>query len=553
MADNTLIQELPSKNALSNILHKAIDNYNSKDKTNDTTTNDTTTNDTTTNDTTTNDTTTNDKKIDFRIGEKTLSPEDDDIKELITKEYYDNHSAVEFIAAIKGKGCSKEQVELWLREGSLGKWNADSEYMKAALADWDKIEQSVKKNTNNNTTTNNDTTTNTTPSKPAVNKNVSTGISKSTKELGENIANEADDTFNAKLDKILEDASKTKYNYYTDAVPNFIDELGVRNGYATADDYKKIRDDSYASSNEIREIEKAQKETLAKMKVEEPEKYNEIQNNITSLKVENKELNKRISDNKKALKQLEKNPLEAGENYKQQRQELLDQIAADEATLKENNDYIDENSYNPVKINRETANNTKNFIKNAVQRFWEDIKANPDAKKKLGYFIVNQIGTDLKNSASIFTTGVAGNNKSAAEKINESKLKGALDRYNKEEDSKIESKWDCIKEKLKLSSGDVESAHDAYRKYYEATGEYIDDKVLMDAYTALGEELDGKSLEEKSALITMYLLQGKMDAKQVLTVMGTTYAPKVIKSAVNSIKDSSIFQNFMYSMNGGKE
>lgn len=114
------------------------------------------------------------------------------------------------------------------------------------------------------------------------------------------------------------------------------------------------------------------------------------------------------------------------------------------------NDALDENSRKQVEneIGRMNAGYKnavdESYAENIPGFFWNSKEFKDASPKQKAFFVTDALATALKNSSKVIK-GQEPNEKTVLQQIGESKLKGALDRYNKKQDDMLEADAGLLK------------------------------------------------------------------------------------------------------------
>lgn len=168
------------------------------------------------------------------------------------------------------------------------------------------------------------------------------------------------------------------------------------------------------------------------------------------------------------------------------------------------------------------------------------------ARERLGYFILNGLGTSLINS-SLVARGSSPSQESDIQKIRREKLEGALERYNKKRDeimtktidqmglnAELLNKFNMDTDMLKNNKIFEEVAKSRDRKNYERT---------LKAYKVAGDYLKGLSNDEKQNVFMAIMALNSNDGKSAaVSYLTATLGKDFINKIYDFLEDLGIFE-----------
>lgn len=264
------------------------------------------------------------------------------------------------------------------------------------------------------------------------------------------------------------------------------------------------------------------------------------------IKSENKEINDEDS-NKKSLTDLKNNTVDTQYGDALSDAEFITNVA--DTQKKDESDY-DEMNKIVEKFNEKSSNIDDYYKDNLPKTLWNmykdgDLDGNTgdkekdkkEAKKRLGYFILNGLGTGLINS-SLVARGSAPSAESDLQKIRREKLEGGLERYNKKRDETMSTtlkQFGLNSELLNKFNMDVDTLKN--NKIFEEVSKSLDRKGMertLKAYTLAGKYLEGLSDDQKSNVFMAIMALNSTDGKSagisyLVSTLGKPFADNILK------------------------
>ena len=254
------------------------------------------------------------------------------------------------------------------------------------------------------------------------------------------------------------------------------------------------------------------------------EKNGVVNNNAK--KEEKTETVETTEDKNTTFKDLEKNANNVQDKEAYSDAQVYENVA--EALNKDETDYEDMNKI-IEKFNEKASNIEDYYSENLPKTLWAMYKSGEFdgntgdkkkdkkiAKERLGYFIINGIGTGLVNS-SLVARGSAPSMESDIQKVRREKLEGGLERYNKKRDetmtttleqmglnAELLNKFNIDKDTLKNNKIFDEVSKSRDRKNIERT---------LKAYTVAGNYLTNLTDEQKKNLFIAIMAINSNDGK----------------------------------------
>ena len=162
------------------------------------------------------------------------------------------------------------------------------------------------------------------------------------------------------------------------------------------------------------------------------------------------------------------------------------------------------------------------------------------AKERLGYYILNHLGSALVNS-SLIARGMAPTQVSDLQKIRNEKLEGALERYNKKRDETMSNTLEQLNlnaEMLNKFNLDLDTLKN--NKIFEEISKSRDRKNFertIRAYKVAGEYLEGLTDKQKKDMGLAIMALNSKDAKDVaLFTISSTIGDKGLNAILDAFK-----------------
>ena len=267
-------------------------------------------------------------------------------------------------------------------------------------------------------------------------------------------------------------------------------------------------------------------------------------------KVEDK--TKMEDENKKTtLKDLEKSAKDEQDKEAYSDAQVYENITD---TLKKDEKDYDDMSKITDKFYEKSSNIDEYYKENLPSTIWsmykngefdgntgDEKKDKKIGKERLGYLIMNGLGTGLVN-ASLVARGSSPTQVSDAQKIRNEKLEGALERYNKKRDetmSKTLEQLGLNAELLNKFNIDTDTLKN--NKIFDEVSKSRDRKNIertIKAYKVAGEYLDNLSDEQKKNVFMAIMAMNSNDAKSagvgyLTTTLGDTVVGRILEAFNN--------------------
>ena len=215
---------------------------------------------------------------------------------------------------------------------------------------------------------------------------------------------------------------------------------------------------------------------------------------------------------------------------------------------KDESDY-DDMSKIVEKFNEKSSNIDDYYKENLPKTLWsmykdgeldgtsgDKEKDKKEARKRLGYFILNGLGTGLVN-ASLVARGSAPSQESDLQKVRREKLEGALDRYNQKRNESMNTTLKQLglnAEMLNKFNMDVDTLKN--NKIFDEVSKSLDRKGMertIKAYTLAGNYLEGLTEEQKSNVFMAIMALNSTDGKSagisyLVSTLGKPLADNIV-------------------------
>lgn len=218
-------------------------------------------------------------------------------------------------------------------------------------------------------------------------------------------------------------------------------------------------------------------------------------------------------------------------------------------TMKKDESDYDDMSKIVEKFNEKSSNIDDYYKENLPKTLWnmykdgdldgtsgDKEKDKKEAKKRLGYFILNGLGTGLVN-ASLVARGSAPSQESDLQKVRREKLEGALDRYNQKRNETMNTTIKQLglnSEMLNKFNMDVDTLKN--NKIFDEVSKALDRKGMertIKAYSLAGNYLEGLTEEQKSNVFMAIMALNSNDGKSagisyLVSTLGKPLADNIV-------------------------